>query len=170
MKKTIIIILTVIIFVAVLLDLKADKFFQKIIENKTQVSTTTPIQIPELTEDDYMDIAIYVQDRESAKKTDCRITTKIEYTILKTPAVADASLKILFSDELKKYGVYKSVSIVNGVAKVMLASDITPEGKPIESLSSCESGYLLSVLKDTLVQYESVKSVKLYSPEGEIMF
>lgn len=170
MKKIIIIILIIITGVALYLDFRSDKFFKEI-KTESQVSTTTVVaQTPELTEDDYMDIALFVQNKEAAKKTDCRVTTKIEYTILKTPNVTDAVLKILFSDELSKYGVYKSVSIVNGVANVMLASDMTPEGRPIASLSSCESGHLLSVLKDTLVQYESIKSVKLFSPKGEIVF
>lgn len=169
MKKNIVIILILIILTALYLDFRSDKFFKEI-KSETQVSTTTTTQIPELTEEDYMDISIYVQDKEAAKTTDCRITTKIEYTIPKTSAVANASLKILFSDELSKYGSYKSVNIENGIANVILTSDMTSEGKPIGSLSSCESGHLLSVLKDTLVQYESIKSVKLFSPKGEIMF
>lgn len=172
MKKKIVIILIIVIAIAVFLDLRGDKVFKQV-ETKTQVSTTTVAETPvlaELTEDDYMDIAVYVQDKEVAKKSDCRVTKKIEYTILKTPAVADVSLKILFSDELKDYGVYRSVNIVDGIANVMLVSDLTPEGKPIGSLSSCESGHLLSVLKDTLVQYQSVKSMKLFSPTGEIVF
>lgn len=170
MKKIIIVILIIVTGVALYLDFRSDKFFKEV-KTETQVSTTTVVvQPPELTEDDYMDIALFVQDKEAAKKTDCRVTTKIEYTILKTPNVTDAVLKILFSDELKDYGVYKSISVVDGIAKVTLASDMTPQGKPIGSLSSCQSGHLLSVLKDTLKQYESIKSVELYSPNGKIEF
>jgi hypothetical protein len=117
-----------------------------------------------------MDIALFVQNKEVAKKLDCRVTTKIEYTIPKTKAVDDAVLKILFADELSKYGVYESVTVEKDVAKIMLESNMTPEQKPIGSLSSCERGHLLSVLKDTLKQYEPIKSVELYSPEGKIVF
>jgi hypothetical protein len=84
--------------------------------------------------------------------------------------IADASLKILFSDELSNYGKYKSINVVNGVAKVMLESDLTPKGLPLSSLSSCESSHLLSVLKNTLTQYDTIKSVELYSPQGLVQF
>jgi hypothetical protein len=171
MKKNIIIILLVIIAIALYLDLKGDKVFkQNEIEIPVATTTTTVIEAPVLTEDYYMDISIYIQDKDIAKVSDCSVTKKIEYSIPKTPAVADASLKILFADELSKYGVYKSVNIINGVANVTLASDMDPSGKPISSLSSCESGHLLSALNDTLIQYESIKSVKLFSPKGEIVF
>lgn len=172
MKKNIIIILILIIITALYLDLKNGKIFNQVKSETQKISTTTePIkEIPQLTEDDYMDIALYVQDKNAAKNKDCKITTKIEYTIPKTSAVADVALKILFSDELLKYGSYKSVNIENGIANVTLASDMTSEGKPISSLSSCEIGHLMSVLKDTLVQYESVKSVKLFSSDGEVLF
>ncbi len=92
------------------------------------------------------------------------------YRIPKTTAVADASLKILFADELANYGVYESVSIVNSVARVMLESDLTKTGAPINSLSSCESSHLLSVINNTLTQYSSIKSVELFSPKGQINF
>lgn len=111
-----------------------------------------------------MNLTVYIQDRElSIKNTDCSITKKVTYQIPVTLARADASLEILFADELSAYGVYKSVSIVNGVAKIMLESDMTPAGHPIGSLSSCQSSHLMSVLQKTLTQYNSIKSVELYS-------
>lgn len=167
MKKNIISLLIIIIAVALYLDFTNDKSLKEV-KTETPINTTT--QAPVLTEDDYMDISIYIQDKEVAKKSDCRVTTKIEYTIPKTKAVDDAVLKILFADELSKYGVYKSVTVEKDVAKIMLESDMTPEQRPIGSLSSCESGHLLSVLKDTLKLYEPIKSVELYSPNGEIVF
>lgn len=112
-----------------------------------------------------MDLTLYIQDRElSIKNTDCSITKKVIYQTPKTIDVADASLKILFADELSTYGVYKSVSIVNGIAKIMLENDMTPAGSPIGSISSCQSSHLMSVLQKTLTQYSSIKSVELYSP------
>jgi hypothetical protein len=112
-----------------------------------------------------MNLTVYIQDRElSIKNTDCSITKKVTYQIPITLARADASLEILFTDELSAYGVYKSISIVNGVAKIMLESNMTPAGYPIGSLSSCQSSHLMSVLKNTLTQYNSIKSVELYSP------
>jgi hypothetical protein len=117
-----------------------------------------------------MSLTLYVQDKEIAQKSDCGVTKKVIYQVPKTTAVADASLKILFGDELSQYGVYKSVSITNSVAKVMLVSDNMPSGFPITALSSCQISHLTSVLKDTLTQYSTIKSVELYSPRGKIEF
>lgn len=117
-----------------------------------------------------MSLTLYIQDKEVARTRDCGITKKVVYQVPKTTAVADASLKILFQEELAQYGVYKSVSISNGVAKVMLSSENTPAGYPIGSLSSCQSIHLMSVLEDTLKQYSSIKSVELYNPKGKIVF
>lgn len=117
-----------------------------------------------------MNLNLYIQDKELAKTKDCSATNKISYQVPKTTAVADTSLKILFADELSMYGVYKSVAISNGVAKIMLASDMTSKGYPIGSLSSCESSHLVSVLTKTLTQYSTVKSIELYSPKGKIEF
>jgi hypothetical protein len=121
--------------------------------------------VPEL-----MSLDVYIQDKEVARTSDCSVTKKITYQVPKTLAVADASLKILFEGELAKYGVYKSVSISNGVAKVILQSNMTTTGYPISSLSSCESGHLLSVLNDTLTQYKNIKYVEIFSPQGKIEF
>ncbi len=117
-----------------------------------------------------MDLSLYVQDKSYVATSSCSVTKKVMYKVPKTVAVADASLKILFGDELSTYGVYKSVSIVNGVAKVLLESSMTPKGYPISALSSCESSHMSAVLKDTLTQYSSIKSVQLLSPEGIIQF
>ena len=132
----------------------------------SKVSTSTATTPPSET----MSLIVYLQDKEMAKTKDCGITKKVTYQIPITSAVANASLEILFDSELSKYGVYKSVSVAGGVAKVVLASDKTPEGRPIGGLSSCESSHLMSVIKDTLTQYKSIKSVELYSPEGKILF
>jgi len=122
------------------------------------------------TSSDLMSLTLYIQNKEVAKTSDCGVTKKVIYQVPKTMAVADASLKILFGGELSDYGVYKSVSISNGVAKVELESENTPLGFPMSSLSSCQSSHLMSVLKDTLTQYSTIKSVELYSPRGKIEF
>jgi hypothetical protein len=120
-----------------------------------------------------MSLTLYIQNKEIARTSDCGVTQPVVYQVPKTLAVADASLKILFASgigELSKYGIYKSVSISNGIAKVMLASELTPEGRPIGGLSSCESSHLMSVSRDTLTQYKNIKSVEIYSPKGKIEF
>ena len=115
-----------------------------------------------------MDITVYENDEAASSEfLDCAINKKITVQVPKTEAVADASLRFLFSDELSKYGVYKSVEIASGTAKIMLESDMTPAGYPIGSLSSCQSQHLLSVLKDTLTQYPTIQSAELYSPKQE---
>jgi hypothetical protein len=132
------------------------------VSNKMQFTVTSGEQ---------MSLSVYVQDKElSETKMDCRITKKVTYTVPKVATVADASLKILFENELAEYAVYKSVTVSGGVAKVMLGSENMPSGYPINGLSSCESGHLLSVLNDTLTQYPTIKSVELYSPNGKIEF
>ncbi len=117
-----------------------------------------------------MSLDIYVQNKEVAEKSDCRVTQKVSYVIPKTFAVADASLRILFSDELKRYGEYESVIILDEVARVSLKSDMMTDGKPLGSLSSCEVGHLNGVLHDTLTQYPTIKSVELYTPSGKVEF
>lgn len=131
-------------------------------ENATSSTSATSSEL--------MSLVLYIQDKEIAKTRDCGVTKKVVYQVPKTSAVADASLKYLFNSELSKYAVYKSVSITGGVAKIMFASDNTPEGRPIGGLSSCESSHLMSVLNDTLKQYKTIKSVELYSPKGKILF
>jgi ABC-type uncharacterized transport system YnjBCD permease subunit len=127
------------------------------------IGTTTP------TTSELMLLTVFIQDKEAARVRDCRITKKVTYQVLKTSAVADASLKLLFRDELSRYGIYKSVTITDGVAKVMLQSDKGSAGY-LTSLTSCEVGHLLSVLNDTLKQYKTITKVELYSPEGRIEF
>ncbi len=122
------------------------------------------------TSSELMSLTLYIQNKEVAKTSDCGVTKKVVYQVPKTSAVADASLKILFENELSQYGMYKSVAISNGIAKVNLTSENTPLGFPISSLSSCQISHLTSVLKDTLTQYSTIKSVELYSPRGKIEF
>ncbi len=117
-----------------------------------------------------MSLNVYIQNKEVVERSDCRVTRKVSYTIPKTFAVADASLRILFSDELKRYGEYESVIILDGVARVSLKSDMAPDGKAIGSLSSCEVGHLNAVLHDTLTQYPTIKKVELYAPSGKVEF
>ncbi len=117
-----------------------------------------------------MDLSLYIQDINYVENNSCSVTKKVTYKVPKTTAVADTSLKILFAGELSDYGIYQSVNILNGVAKIILVSDTNSEGRPISSLSSCESSHLLSVLNDTLKQYPSIQTVQLLSPNGIIQF
>lgn len=138
-------------------------------EGETLKSFSIPIRFDRAPQE-AMSLTIFVQDKEAVQTRSCGVTVKATYTVPKTPAVADASLKILFEKELAKYGVYKSVSISNGIAKVMLASANTPGGSPIGGLSSCEKTHLLAVLRDTLTQYKTITTVEIHSPEGKIEF
>lgn len=117
-----------------------------------------------------MTLTLFIQDKEASRTRDCAITKKITREVPQTSGVADASLKILFTEELSQYGVYDKVTITDGVAKIFLKSSNTPAGFPIGSLSSCESGHLLSVIKDTLTQYPTITSIELHSPQGRIEF
>lgn len=116
-----------------------------------------------------MTLSVYTQDKNKLASS-CGITKKETFQIPKTLAVADASLRFLFTEELSMYGVYQSVTIEDKIAKIQLASDTIPTGRPYSSLSSCEVEHLTSVLKETLTQYDSITSVELYSPEGKIDF
>ncbi len=126
-----------------------ENYFNQILS--TLKLTTVPI--------DLINLSLYIQDRSYVATSSCSVTKKVIYKVPKTTAVADASLRILFSDELSRYGKYKSVSIVNGIAKIVV--------EEIKSgLSSCESSHLFAVLKDTLTQYSSIKSVELVRLDG----
>lgn len=117
-----------------------------------------------------MSLTVYKQDKSAVAANRCDATKSVTYQVPKTAAVADASLKLLFGEELASYGVYKSVSIESGIAKIQFAGTATPSGRPYSSLSSCEIGHVTSVLDDTLKQYSSIKSVQLYSPQGRVQF
>ena len=80
--------------------------------------------------------------------------------IPKTKDVADKSLRILFSDELAWYGNYISVWIENKIAKI----NLVPASQG--GLSSCQAEHLMSVLTDTLTEYETIEKVELYDPTG----
>ncbi len=126
-------------------------------------SITIPVRFDKgNTSTEMMDLPIYIQDKIYVETSSCSVTKKVIYKVPKTSAVADASLKILFSDELSWYGKYKSVSIVNGTAKVVVE-------ELRGSLASCESSHLFAVLKDTLTQYGSIKSVELIRPDGSVI-
>lgn len=135
--------------------------------DKDSGKSTTPSSTPGV---EMMDLTLYVQDKEVARVSDCSVTKKITVQAPKTLTVADASLRILFEDELYKYGFYNSVVINDGLARVILDNENTRSGNPISSLSSCESGHLMSVLKNTLMQYDNVLEVQLESPKGVIQF
>lgn len=115
-------------------------------------------------------LTLFVQDKKVAATSDCRVTQKITKEIPFTIAPINASLKILFEDELKDYAVYESVVVSQGVARIYLKSNNLPKGSPISALSSCQIGHLTSVLNDTLTQYDIVNKIELYSPEGKIEF
>jgi hypothetical protein len=152
------ILATMVVIVILLVMLLIDKDSGK----STTSSATLGVEM--------MDLTLYVQDKEVAKVSDCSVTKKIVVQAPKTLTVADASLRILFEDELYKYGFYNSVVINDGLARIILDNENTRAGNPVSSLSSCESGHLMSVLKNTLMQYNNVLEVQLESPKGVIQF
>lgn len=117
-----------------------------------------------------LNLTVYLQDKTDATLTDCGVTYAKEIQVPYTKAVTDGSLKYLFENELAQYGNYDSVMIKDSVAMVTIVNDNDPTGLWLSSLSSCESRHLLSVLQDTLTQYESIESIELYSPSGKIEF
>lgn len=117
-----------------------------------------------------MSLTIFTQDTTAAETSDCGITRSRTIQVLRTAGVADASLRYLFDNELSTYSEYDSVVINNQIARVNLASNLTPAGAPLSSLGSCQSQHLTSVLQDTLEQYGSISSVELYSPSGLVQF
>lgn len=137
------------------------------VDENEETPSSTPIAPVDST---MMTLYLFQQDTQVAATSDCGVTRRVARQVPRTTALADTSLKILFAEELSKYAQYQSVSITNGVARVNFASDMTPAGNPISSLSSCESQHLLSVITDTLTQYSTVNSVVLYGPQGQIQF
>ena len=138
-------------------------------EEKKELTLSTELQ------EDRMDITLFFQDKEIARVSDCSATYSFTRNISKTKSVADASLKILFEEELAQYGKYESVKITDEVAEIMLESDKRPKvfvayDRPLGSMASCESAHLFSVVRDTLTQYSSISDVKFFSPAGEIIF
>lgn len=132
--------------------------YEKNIISVTDVATST--QTPSV---EKMILTVFIQDKKAAEISDCGVTQKVTYEIPRTTGVANASLKLLFENELAQYGEYDSVTIENAIAKVKLKNEIP-------SLSSCQVGHLTSVLTDTLTQYSTIKSVELYSPTQKIEF
>jgi hypothetical protein len=117
-----------------------------------------------------MTVTLYIQDKQAAATTDCTVTLPVERAVPKTEGIADASLKILFEEELASYASYESVTIANGVARVNLRNNGDPNGYTLSGLSSCEAGHLMSVLNDTLTQYGEVEFVEIYTEAGKIEF
>jgi hypothetical protein len=115
-------------------------------------------------------LVLFVQDKEAAATSDCRVTKKITKEVPFTITPIDTSLRVLFEDELSSYGKYQQVVVSNGLARVYLESALTPDGYPISSLSSCQVGHLFAVIQSTLTQYDSVNRVELYTTEGKIEF
>jgi len=125
--------------------------------------------VPEVlisTEGALMPLILYQQDKEIARVSDCGATRQVVYEVPRTEGVADLSLRMLFTEELAAYGVYRSVRIVGGVANVTLE----PNQRALGSLSSCESAHLMHVLTDTLTQYDTIDSVELFTSEGKVEF
>ncbi len=138
-----------------------------IIEEKNSADQGLPTSTESSSE--LMYLALYIQDRDYVENTSCSVTKKVFYKVPKTSAVADASLKILFSDELSQYATYKSIKIIDGVAKITLGEPVNQDGRSISSLSSCESSHLLAVLEDTLTQYQSINSIEIFNADGSLI-
>jgi len=117
-----------------------------------------------------MTLVLYLQDKQEAVARDCGVTIPTSFQVPHTTGVVDLSLRRLFEEELANFGTYDSVRIVDGVAQVTLKNDRTASGSTFGALSSCESRHLMSVLNDTLAQYDTINSVELYTPQGKVEF
>jgi len=141
-------------------------------DNQSDVVNTPPVttETTKPPADEFMALTVYLQDTEAAMISDCGVTLPTTIRVPRTRAVADASLTYLFTTELARYGNYESVVINNTVAEVTIANDTDPTGLYLASLSSCEARHLISVLSDTLTQYDTIDSIELFSPTGKIEF
>lgn len=137
---------------------------------ETQYEASRP-DAEESTEDsETMTISVFIQDKQAAFDSDCSVTQKVTYEIPRTEGVADASLRILFSEELARYGTYESILVENETAFVTIRTDATTSGNLLESLSSCEIAHLQSVLGDTLTQYPAIKRIEILTQDGKVDF
>jgi len=160
-KNQIITAMIIVIAVIVLFAFASTGKDQNQIDNVTNEGKET---------EEVSNLVVYLQDKDAALKSDCGITYPKNIQVSKTTAVADASLKYLFENELSEYGNYESVVVKDNVARVTISNDNDPSGLKISSLSSCESTHLRAVLEDTLTQYKTITSVELYSPLEKIEF
>jgi len=114
-------------------------------------------------------LTLHVQDEEIARTSDCGATRTIIRLVPRTESPIDASIRALFARELSTYATYESVTVENGIARILVSKDADPEGRTIGSLSSCEGRHLFSVLLETLRQY-GVSEIELHTAEGKVEF
>ena len=114
-------------------------------------------------------LTLDVQDEEIARTSDCGATRTIVRLVPRTDSVVDASIRALFNRELSTYATYESVTVEDGLAKILVSKDADPEGRTIGSLSSCEGRHLFSVLLKTLGRY-GVTSIELHTADGKVEF
>ena len=148
MKK--IILSLIVIFLVVAFFLIQDKYFKEsIIDEKSQ------------------DVVLYIQDESMIDQT-CAATKQKIITVSSEKNKYSEILEYLFETELQAYGEYDSFLIVDNQLKIMFASDMRPDNRPISSLSSCEIEHIQTVLSSTFTQFDDISSVALYSPAGVI--
>lgn len=110
-----------------------------------------------------MTISIYVHDLDKIN-SDCRATTLVTRNIPKTLAVADASLKTLFTyDANSLMPFYNGVTIKNKVAIV----DFDSGALQYLNGAACLQGTFKGPIEATLLQYPTIEKVE-YSIEGKI--
>ncbi len=113
------------------------------------VDTATTTEVSE-----QMDITIYLLDEEVAIVSDCSAVKPVSYKVPAMTQIEDivaTSLDIIFADDLPSWMSYESVQISEGVATLEVSFEY--------ALSSCESGHFMSVIVDTLTQYDEIEAV-----------
>ena len=131
-----------------------------IIKNKNK--STNPIVSPINNIEDKMEIKIYFNDSNSSDP--CNETYEVTRTIPKTLAVADASLKILFSENLTELkNNYLGVSIKDSVAVVNFKR---PALDYLNNTACIQMSFKIPIEK-TLLQYPTIKEVD-YSIDGKV--
>lgn len=101
----------------------------------------------------------------SANSTDCSATYAVTRTVPKTLAVADASLKALFSENLTKLQPhYLGVSISNSIATV----NFKPAAMAYLDGPICMQRSFKTPIEKTLLQFPTIKEVN-YSIDGQVV-
>lgn len=134
-----------------------------------------------------LQIRLYFGDAAVIAARDCRATKSVVRTIVKTPRVADAALRLLFqgvTPDEKKAGLtssfagltnsdskpiepllnyYQGITITNGVATIKFSS---PALLYLNN-TACIQATVKAPIENTLLQFPTVKSVQ-YSIDGKI--
>lgn len=108
-------------------------------------------------------VKLYLRD-EFQYQTDCGAVREVQREIPRTSRVADATLRLLFQEELKELiPSYRGVSISEGVALVDFASS----SLSYLNSAACMQQSFKAPIEETLKQFSTVEEVQ-YSINGRV--